>query len=43
MVIDASQRTSNADDSQIDVQVQFVHSPAKVVCHSPSKLYGDIR
>lgn len=37
MVVSASSLKS-LDDAEVDVDLQFARSPAKVICHSPARL-----
>ena len=36
MVVSASSLKSS-DDAEVDIDMQFARSPAKVICHSPAR------
>ena len=37
MVVSASSLKSS-DDAEVDIDLQFAQSPAKVICHSPGRV-----
>jgi len=37
MVVSASSLKSS-DDAEVDIDLQFAQSPAKVICHNPARL-----
>jgi len=37
MIVSASSLKSS-DDAEVDVDLQFAQSPAKVICHSPGRV-----
>lgn len=41
--VDASRQIKSLDDTEVDIMMHFAQSPAKVVCHTPSKVHSDLR
>ena len=43
LMVDASRQGRSLDDTEVDICTQYVHSPVRVICHTPSKVCSDLR
>ena len=38
MIVVSASSLKSSDDAEVDIDLKFVQSPAKVICHSPGRV-----
>ena len=43
VVVDATRKTKDPNQSEVDIRLGYENSPVKVICHSPSIVKSNLR